>query len=455
MKEFAPGIKDRSHFPELPHISEPTKAEFVIHDHEAKRKGRHFDVRIGIGDKGFSWAANSLPKPGDSTYVVEQPVHSLEYFDFKGEIPEGYGAGKVDIHDRGKVEVVKSSPGHISFNTYRGYGPEEYTLHRIGDKMWKLYNRTPSKDKLDLPLYRPDYKETKMDHVSHFGDDYIMSAKIDDAHQLFHFGKSGDPIRALSYRESKRHPSGLIEHTHKLDLPEVPKELANTVARGGIYAIDKRTGVAMQNALLGGLLNSNVWKSREQQKELGKLKTVIYDIEKYKGKDVSDLPYEDKLALLIEINKEVPHLAIPAMAHSKEEKDRLLKEIREGKHPETSEGVVLQHLKESRPPIKAKIFQEHDVYIKGFFSGEGKYKDVGVGGFYYSHTPDGEIAGKVGTGLSDELRKDMHRNQEKYKDAVAVVTAQEKYSSGALRVPAFKNWHIEKNPDRLDDLVKK
>jgi hypothetical protein len=316
--------------------------------------------------------------------------------------------------------------------------------------MWKLYNRTKTKEDLDLPLYRPDYRETKLDQVVHFGDDYLMSAKIDDAHQLFVFDK--DKIRSFSYRESKKAPSGLIEHTHKLDLPAPPKEFKNSIIRGGIFAI--KEGKPVANAIIGGMLNSNVWKSREQQRTYGKLKPIIYDVNTWKGKDVSKAPYKEKLKILAEVNKSLPEFSLPDMAIEEEDKKRLLNKITSGEHPETAEGVVLWNLHNSSPPIKAKIFQDHDVYVKDFFAGEGKYKGKGIGGFTFSHSENGPIVGKVGTGLSDALRIDMHNNPEKYKGLVATVSSMEKYEKGALRAPSFKHWHESKN-DITDEIVRK
>jgi ATP-dependent DNA ligase len=129
----------------------------------------------------------------------------------------------------------------------------------------------------------------------------------------------------------------------------------------------------------------------------------------------------------------------------------LLEDVRTGKVPETKEGVVAWHLTENKSPIKLKFTKDHDIYIRDFFPGEGKYKGHAVGGFFFSHDPDGPIVGKVGTGITDVQRLDMHENPEKYMGMVARVKAQQKYRSGALRAPSFQGWHLDKNePDRLN-----
>ena len=66
-----------------------------------------------------------------------------------------------------------------------------------------------------------------------------------------------------------------------------------------------------------------------------------------------------------------------------------------------------------------------------------------VGGFEYSYSPTGKVVGRVGTGLSDDLRSDMAANPERYLGRVAMV-AGTKYRSGVGRTLSFKGWHPEK-----------
>jgi superfamily II DNA or RNA helicase len=377
--------------------------------------------------------------------------------DFEGTIPEGaYGAGKVRLQDRMKTEVLRAAPGHIVFNLYRGKGPEEYVLHRIDGEKWKLTNRTLRREQLpDVPTSKPDYASVPITKVDTGNARQLMSAKIDDAHNLFLFPK-GRPIRVISWRPTERE-TGVIEHTHKVKgllEKRTPEELAGTVVRGGLYAMDPRTGKAVSASTLAGLLNANVWTSREQQQVLGTLRPVIYDVVAHGGKDLSTAPYEEKLQVLEKVRQRLPVFELPRMARTKEEKEQLLQDIMHGRLPETEEGVVLWNLHEGSPPVKAKVFTEHDVHVRDFFPGEGKHEGKGVGGFFFSHVPDGPVVGRVGTGLSDALRRDMHRRPEAYQGLVARVEAQERFPSGALRAPAFKGWHLDKNEQqRLDEVL--
>lgn len=455
MTKSALGIPDRHVSHELPKIDRPTTWEYVVHDHLADKRGRHFDLRLGDPTTGHahSWAMPARwPEAGQKSWAIQQPTHTMPYMDFEGEISEGYGKGTVTKDRRDKVEVTKSQPGHISFNVYKSTGPEEYSLHRIEDKKWILMNRTIHRGKVNLPSDKPPYKETKVNKSDKYieDDNVIASAKIDDAHNLFVLPESGEQVRVLSYRAAKVSPTGFIEHTHKvpgLFGTKTPAGLGGTVLRGGLYARDPETGKAILAKDLAGLLNSGVWNSREKQKKLGELIPIIYDVVSYRGRSMENTPYLDKLKVLREVADKLP-VELPRMAFGKEDKQKLIKDIRSGHIPETEEGVVFWNLSKSESPVKAKFTQDHDVYIRDFFEGQGKYKGNGVGGFLYSHEEGGPIVGRVGTGLSDELRRDMFKHPSKYKGLVARVTAHDKYSSGALRAPAFQDWHLDKNEPR-------
>jgi hypothetical protein len=387
MPEFARGIPSKKLSHDLPKVEERKTWEFAVHDHRAERRGRHFDLRLGDPSTGHahSWAMHAQwPKPGEKTWAIQQPTHTMKYMDFVGTIEDGYGKGDVKLHDRTKAEVTNARPGHVSFNVYRGSGPEEYTLHRVGDKQWILMNRTLHRDQhLHLPTDKPDYRETKLTDPKIQSDDFVFSAKIDDAHNLFYFPKAGEKVRVVSYRASKRTQGGLIEHTHKVPgllegLP-TPEGLGGTILRGGLYAIHPGSGVATPTATLSGMLNSDVWKSREKQAEHGHLVPVLYDVVQYRGRKMSNAPYEEKLKVLREVEAKLPdYFHLPRMAFRQADKLKLVQDMREGKLPETKEGIVAWNLKKGEKPYKAKFFTDHDVFIRGFFPGEGKYKDRDV-----------------------------------------------------------------------------
>jgi len=113
----------------------PFTTRFTIHDHYATH--HHFDLRIKKGDKAPSWAlpkAHIPSKDGERILAVRTPDHDLKWMSFKGEIPEGeYGAGTVDIYDKGKCIIYKwGSTIVVEFfgNKVKGF----YSLVKTDDK---------------------------------------------------------------------------------------------------------------------------------------------------------------------------------------------------------------------------------------------------------------------------------------------------------------------------------
>jgi DNA ligase D-like protein (predicted 3'-phosphoesterase) len=86
------------------------KLKYVVHEHWAKN--HHYDLRLEMNNVLKSWAIpKDMPgKEGVKRLSVQVDDHDLSYANFKGEITEGYGKGKVEIWDKGSYELESLKP---------------------------------------------------------------------------------------------------------------------------------------------------------------------------------------------------------------------------------------------------------------------------------------------------------------------------------------------------------
>ena len=432
-REYAKGIPKKNYFAKVPTTNKPGNWEYVVQRHLAHRAGEHFDLRLAPKGKAHSWALRRLPGPGEKVLAVQQPTHTREYMDWEGIIPSGYGAGKVGIEGRGKVEVMESTANKVIFNKHDGRQTREYALIRTGGKNWLLINRTTTEGKYKYPQSKDKYRSEKYNDTLALKDG-IMQPKVDGAHALVVL-QAGKRPRVFGYRKSKR--GDVLEYTHKIPglfQNKVPKGTKATVLRAEVYLADKN-GKALPAQRTAAILNSGVQRARNLQEGTGGLQILPFDVVG------SNRSYEEKYNLVKELSSRMPFLRTPDIAVSTKDKQRMVKDIRNGKHPLTREGVVLWS---NKGPTKAKITEDADVYVRKVFEGDGKYAGH-AGGFYYSRTPNGPIVGKVGTGLSDAMRRDLWKSRGSLSGKVATIKFEKELPSGAFFAPVFTRWHPDKN----------
>jgi hypothetical protein len=473
--DYAPGLPDPRRFGDVTTLPRGKELPFVIQRHLAERAGPHYDIRFGP-DKMFSWATKKeLPAPGEKRMLFQQPLHTGQYASFEGEITSGYGKGTVKTHDKGHVIVETARPDLIKFTVTHRKTPENFTLIRTSGPSrdpasprarrtqggsWLMVNTTPVSaakllggDPEAAGMKKVRYTSIPAAQVDKvFDPKYLVQEKVDGASALFHL--LSDRINVLSYRTSKEGKP--IVHTYRVfgeggskTFSKIPPELEGTILKGELYG--ERKGKAIPPQELGGILNASVHNALKKQREQQvKMKAMLFDIVRQGKTDNVQMGAEDRMKRLSEIVRFLPKgkFSLPETANTPAEAKNLYERIISGKHPRTQEGVVAWPREPGKPPIKVKPRPERDVWIKSIFPGEGKLKGTSAGGFEYSTSPEGGVLGRVGTGFSEQTRKEMLSDPDSWIGRMARVNAQEAFPSGALRAPSFVALH-EDYPNKV------
>lgn len=152
-----------------PSISPGTQVLFTRQRHEAKKAGLHWDYRIVVGDKAYSWATKKeMPEPGKAILLHEQPVHDAAYaLSERVEIPDGnYGAGVTTLDFVRKAKIGDNKEGDY-FTLHAG--DEKYLIKKLdekyGKKAWLFKNLTKSAeiDPALLEKFKTDLTPEQMD----------------------------------------------------------------------------------------------------------------------------------------------------------------------------------------------------------------------------------------------------------------------------------------------------
>ena len=115
---------------------------FVVQKHQARNL--HYDFRLELGGVLRSWAVPKGPplKSGIRRLAIQVEDHPVEYIGFSGEIPQGeYGAGIVEIWDKGEFELETDSANILEFSLKGRKLSGRYALIHTDDKNWLFIRR--------------------------------------------------------------------------------------------------------------------------------------------------------------------------------------------------------------------------------------------------------------------------------------------------------------------------
>ena len=123
-------------------VKDEGQRRFVVQKHQSTHL--HYDFRLEINGVLRSWAIPKGPplEPAVRRLAVQVEDHPIDYIDFTGIIPKGeYGAGSVEIWDKGKFNLEKESANILEFSLRGKKLSGSYALIHTGDKNWLLIRR--------------------------------------------------------------------------------------------------------------------------------------------------------------------------------------------------------------------------------------------------------------------------------------------------------------------------
>jgi bifunctional non-homologous end joining protein LigD len=355
---------------------------FVIQRHDARRL--HYDLRLERHGALASWAVpKGLPlRAGERHLAVHVEDHPLDYGSFEGEIPQGqYGAGTVEIWDRGTYELLEEKrDGGLTFRLDGRRAQGVWTLvpaHLDGkEQNWLLLRK-------DAPPAGEGTLAPQLAALTESlpaGADWLFEPKWDGYRAIVTI--SGGEAR-LTSRNGK-------------DLTERFREAARSAAKA------VRTPSAVLDGEVVALDEDGSARFEALQNGSGRLVLIAFDLLELDGEPVWQRPLRERRELLEELLD--PTVAGVRVSPAFEDGAALLEAAR----AQGLEGVVakradLPYRPGRRTPEwrKVKLRAEEDFPIVGYTRGEGRRTKLGAL-VLARREPDGlHWAGNVGSGIAD------------------------------------------------------
>lgn len=421
--------------------------EYVIQVHDAKRAGRHFDLRLVIDGKAVSWAipmkgkrAGDLrfPKTGEKWAAIRQPDHTVAYNKFEGTIPDGnLGAGTVKIWAAGKADIHKIEDGHVHFEIFSGPAKGRYVVVNTQGTQGLILAKKP--EVVDV-WTKPSYTRKEAERLAELEGTgtAVAERKVDGASVELRMGDDGRGIRTFSHRTSRR-TGVLIEHTERL--PHLDSALTDGL---GDTRLRAEAWHPRGVNFLAGTLNSNVDTARTVQQKYGPVRLDVFDITHYKGQDVRGLSYSKRRALYEQV---VDELGLPHVHSVRQVKSNFPafyeQQVRLKEAP--TDGIVVKDTRlayDEKPWVKVKPSDLADVTVVGITEGRGKH--TGSLGALTVETAEGRHV-QVGTGFTDWERNWIWRHRDEVLGETARVAFHVRGGETTNTGPRFDSWHPDKS----------
>jgi len=364
---------------------------FVVQRHDARRL--HYDFRLERGGALASWAVpKGVPlEPGQQHLAVHVEDHPLDYATFEGEIPQGqYGAGSVEIWDKGTYELVdEKRDGGL---TVRLHGKKL-------DGTWTLIPAHLDGKEQNWLIVR---KRDETVAAKGAGRDYApMLATLSDSNQIPRVDDWEYEIKWDGYRIVARVAGGEAVLRSRKDqdysqrFANVAKELVKAlktpdcVVDGEVCALDEEGRPS--------------FSAMQQGKPDTPIVYYVFDLLEVEGEPVIDLPLSERrkrLRKLLDGRNRTVQFSQPfedGQALYEAAKERRLEGVMGKKTDSRYEPG-----KRSRYWLKFKTHGEQEFVIAGYTRGKGR-REWSFGSLVLAtYGAEGlEWAGNVGTGFDD------------------------------------------------------
>jgi bifunctional non-homologous end joining protein LigD len=368
---------------------------FVVQRHDARRL--HYDFRLERDGALASWAVpKGIPlEPGTQHLAVHVEDHPLDYADFEGEIPAGnYGAGTVEIWDRGTYELLEEK---------RNGG---LTVRLHGERLDGTWALVPAKLSGDpknwLIVRKREETESGSEPRTRFRRYRPMLATLAEdvpTAEGWLFEVKWDGYRAIAYVRG-----GDVELRSRTD-----KELTGrfpTVARAIQGAVRTPDCVLDGEVVAIGDDGRATFSAMQQGKEGTTYAYVAFDLLELDGDPVVDLPLRERRAGLERL---LDRRRGGVQLSEAFEDGRALFEAAQQNH---FEGIVAKRAdlpyregRRTREWLKIKTHGRQEFVIAGWTKGQGR-RERGFGslvlGVHDEETGELRWVGNVGTGFTEQ-----------------------------------------------------
>jgi len=385
---------------------------FVVHEHHARRL--HWDLRLEHDGVLASWALPKgvPPDPKENRLAVRTEDHPLEYLEFEGQIPKGeYGAGKIEIWDRGTYEAEKFRDDEVILVFAGKRVKGKYALFQTKDDNWMIHRMDPPLDPERVPM--PKHLKPML---------ATLSTRLPTDEETWAYELKWDGVRAIAYsdgghlRLESRNLREITSHYPELRALGPVLGARDAVLDGEVVAFDDDDRPSFE--LLQSRMNLASEAAVRRRMADRPVTYLIFDLLYLDGRSLIDLPYTERRDRLEGLELDGPSWQTPA--HHRGKGKALLRLTEE----RGLEGLVAKRLnsrylpgRRSRAWLKVKNVLRQEFVVGGWLPGQGRREGT-IGAVLVGYYEDGDqgprlhYAGRVGSGFSEETLRELGRQLE-------------------------------------------